>query len=122
MKTTSLPPPHSLSFSPLKFFADVLLAHVVSQERLAFGSHMAQESGDEKKDSAHILFFVFSFTVHFFSCVLFIRVRVFLNKRIIERTFFSSQPCFAVFFWRHSRERVFSQKQHDLTRIKMQAF
>ncbi len=97
-------------------------AHVVSQERLAFGSHMAQESGDEKKDSVHILFFVFSFTVHFFSCVLFIRVRVFLNKRIIERTFFLSQPCFAVFFWRHSRERVFSQKQHDLTRIKMQAF
>jgi hypothetical protein len=85
---------------------------------------MAQESGDGKKDSAHILSlfcfvlfcFVFLHRVH--SLVYyFIWCQSFLQQKNYRS--FLSQPCFAVFFfWGHSRERGFSQK-HDLAGIKI---
>jgi len=76
-------------------------AHVVAQERLEFRSHMAQESGDGKKDSTHILSlflfcFVFLHRVH--SLVYyFIWCQSFLQQKNYRS--FLSQPCFAVFFF-----------------------
>jgi hypothetical protein len=79
-------------------------AHVVSQERLEFRSHMAQESGHEKKDSAvHILSLFSSFTLHSLLYYSF-NVRVFLEQKNYGS--FLSQPCFCSVFWGHSRERV----------------
>jgi hypothetical protein len=130
MKTTSLPPPHTLSLSlslSIKMLCWCVVERMLFHKKDSHLDHTWHKKVEMRRRTARTFstfFSLFSPSPCIFSLCIIHSLSEFSWTKELSHTlfFFESTLLLQCFFGGILGKRISSQKQHDLTRIKMQAF